>query len=117
MQCNQPAVFSIFKGDAKTMMLKAVYAGTGNPLDLTSCTEIVVNLPLAIGGFLQKKLSLSQVSITSPAVLGQFTCPISAVDSATLNLGELQNVDVTFTIGSTVMTVAFQQALSVFEVN
>jgi hypothetical protein len=38
------------------------------------------------------------------------------VISALLNLGELQNFDVTFTISGQVFTVRYFQALSVFEV-
>lgn len=106
--------FVIFTGDAKTLPLRIAYS-TGLPVDLTSCTEIVVNLPNADGTFTQLKLSLSQVAITSPALLGQFTTPISAVKSALLNIGELQNVDVTFTISGSPFTVRFYQALSVFE--
>lgn len=111
--------FSIFQGNTKTMYLKAVYAvcsGVGDPLDLTSCSEIVVNLPNADGTSTQLKLSEDEVAIISPATIGKFSVLISGAVSALLNVGELQNVDVTFTISGQVFTVAFLQALSVYEV-
>lgn len=115
--CCPPNVpFSIFTGDQKTLPLRIAYT-TGLPVDLTSCTEIVVNLPLAAGGFLQLKLSLSQVAIVSPALLGQITAVISSANSALLMVQEFQNVDVTFTISGNPMTVRFFQALSVFELD
>lgn len=112
--CNQ-IPFTIFLGDSKTLNLKAVYAVTDDPLDLTECTEIVVSLTNADGGILQLKLSLDQVTIASPPVLGKFMAPISSIQSALLNPGELQNFDVTFTISSAVFTVRYPNALSVFE--
>lgn len=112
-QCAQ--VFSIFTGDNKTLNAKAIYAVTDDPLDLTSCTEIVVNLPNADGSSLQLKLSLSQVSITGAPVLGKFAAPISTVQSNLLQPGELQSFDVTFTIASEIFTVRYQNALSVYE--
>jgi len=115
MSCSPQNIFTIFLGNAKTMNLKALYSGNLNPLDLTSCAEIDVSLPNADGTFLHLLLSLAEVVITSPAVLGQFTAPITSVQSALLNLGELQNFDVTFTISGNPMTVRYASALSVFE--
>lgn len=108
--------FLIYLGDAKTMPLKALYTETGDPVDLTSCTEIVVNLPLAANaGFLQLKYSLGQVNITSPPVLGKFTVPISAANSVNLNPDIEQNIDVAFTISGNTFTVRFYKALTVRE--
>lgn len=115
--CTPINVFSIFTGDAKTMSLRALYQETGQPVDLTAASEIVVNLPNADGSFLQLKLSLSAVTVTSPAVLGNFTAVISAVQSALLNIGELQNFDVTFTISGNPFTVRYYGSLSVFELD
>jgi hypothetical protein len=114
---QQSGPFSIFTGDAKTMPLRIASSDTGLPIDLTSCTEIVINLPNADGSFTQLKQSLSQVVIVSPALLGQITALITSVNSAKLNIGELQDVDVTFTIGGNPFTVRFYQALSVFELD
>lgn len=114
MNCQNP-VFTIFQGDAKTMKLRAAYKNTYLPFDLTSCTEIVVNLPKADGTFAQRKLSAGQVAITSPAVLGLFTCPIADDLSPLLNVGELQNVDVAFTVSGSQTTVRYYEALSVFQ--
>lgn len=113
--CTPINVFSIFTGDAKTMNLRAVYQDSGQPLDLTSASEIVVNLPNADGSILQLKLSLSAVTITSPAVLGNFTAAITSLQSALLNIGELQDFDVTFTISGSPFTVRYYGSLSVFE--
>lgn len=108
--------FTIFTGDSKTMPLKAVLGTcTGGPLDLTSCTEIDVALPNADGTFAHRLLSDGDVQITAPALLGKFTCTIPSDVSALLQPGELQNVDVTFTIAAKEFTVRFFAALSVFE--
>jgi hypothetical protein len=98
------------------MNIFAVYQRTLKPLDLTNCTEIVVNLPNADGSFSQLKLSLAQVAITSPAVLGSFTAGLNATNYPSPNIGEFQNIDVTFTISGAPITVRFQGALSVFQV-
>jgi hypothetical protein len=117
MSCNpcQKNVFSIFQGDNKTMPLKAVYSESGDPLDLTSCTEIVVSLPNEDGTLSTFKLSLSTVTITSPATIGKFSILVTTVISNLLNLGELQNFDVTFTISGQIFTVRYLNALSVLE--
>lgn len=120
--CNNISpVFSIFLGDAKTLTLVAVTSNGDaippyKPLDLTSCTEIVISLPNEDGSYLELKLSLSDVVIQSPAVLGTFSADIGAIDSALLNVGELQTFNVTFTIGAEVFTVPYTNALSVYEV-
>lgn len=112
-----PCPFTIYQGDAKTMLLKALQEfPAGDPLDLTSCTEIIVSLPKADGTILLRKLSLAEVVVTSPAVLGKFSVAISAINSALLNVGQLQTFDVTFTISGVVFTVPYFNALSVFEV-
>ncbi len=110
-----PNIFSIFTGDAKTMSLRALYQESGQPLDLTAATEIIVRLPNADGTTLLLKLTLGAVSITSPAVLGNFTALITALQSALLNIGEGQSFDVTFTISGNPFTVRYYAALSVFE--
>lgn len=100
------------------MNLKAVAGscGVGDPLDLTSATEISVALPLFDGSFSLRLLSLNQVTITSPALLGKFSVPIPTMISSQLLVGEFQSFDVTFTIASQVFTVRFEKALSVFEI-
>jgi len=108
-------VFTIFTGDAKTLSLKALYADSLNPLDLTTCTEIDIALPLAGGGFRHLLLTEEEVSVTSPAVLGKFSAPISDEDSLLLKVGELQSFDVTFTIGAEILSVKYANSLSVFE--
>lgn len=110
-----PPIFSIFLGDAKTVPMKLQYSDTGNPFDLTACSQIVVNLPNADGSFAQLNLS-SGVTIGLVPVLGQFTVAISSAVSALLNVGVAQNVDVTFTISSKPMTVRFLGCLTVNEV-
>jgi hypothetical protein len=108
-------VFRIFLGDASTMFLRVVDQFY-NPVDLTNCSQIVVNLLNADGSVTQLELSASQVSITSPPSIGNFSVPISSAVSALLNVGELQDVDVTFTISGQIFTVPFVQALSVLQV-
>lgn len=111
-----PNTFSIFTGDAKTISLRAVQGDcSGDPLDLTGCSEIDIALPNADGTFTHLLLSTSQVVIMTPAVLGKFSAAISSAVSAFLQPGEFQNINVTFTFGSDPFTVPFVQALSVFE--
>lgn len=115
-QCLPNKPFSIFTGDQKTMPLRVAYTN-GLPVDLTSCSEIVINLPNADGSFTQLKLSDTQVTILTPTLLGQFTALITSESSLLLNIGELQDIDVTFTIGGNPFTVRFYQAFSVFELD
>lgn len=111
----QSKVFTIFTGDTKTMSLKVIYAESGNPLDLTDCTAIDVALPKADGTFAHLTLAGGDVVITTPVLLGNLTALVQSAVSALLNVGEFQNVDVTFTIGGKPMTVRFFQALSVYQ--
>jgi hypothetical protein len=108
--------FNIFRGDVKTMYLKAVNAGCDEgPLDLTHCTEIDVALPNADGTFSHLLLSAGKVVVPAPAILGKFNAPISSIVSAPLNPGEFQTFNVTLTILGAKVTVPFRRALSVFE--
>lgn len=108
-------VFTIFRGDEKTLSLKALYDETLDPLDLTNCTEISIKLQNADGTFVDLLLTDTDVAITAPAVLGKFTALITSEVSALLQPGVEMTFDVTFTIGSEVMTVAYVGAISVFE--
>lgn len=110
-----PTVFTIFTGDDKTMNLKAVYADSGDPLDLTDCTEISIPLPNADGTFRTLLKSLGEVQIASPEVLGKFSATITSSVSALMKVGEFQSFDVTFTIDSLKTTVGYPQALTVFQ--
>lgn len=111
-------VFTIFTGDNKTMSMKIVQGScSGDPVDLTGCTEIDVALPNADGTFSHRLLSDAQVTILSPEVLGKFTVTIPTIVSDLLNIGELQNIDVTFTIEGEPITVRFYDCFSVFELN
>jgi hypothetical protein len=114
-----PEVFEIFQGDAKVLPLRALYQGSALPFDLTLATEIVVMLPLAAaGGYLQLKLSLSQVSIVGDPKLGQFQAPISTVNSLLLQTGTFQDVFAVLTISGSLnspFTVPFAKCFSVFE--
>lgn len=106
--------YTIFLGDEKPMYL-VVRLPNGTPYDLTSCTELVISLPKADGTFAQLKLSDNDVTIQSPAVLGEFSAIITSDISELLQVGELQSFDVTFTVGSEINTVRYANALSVFE--
>lgn len=112
--CNQNGPFEIFTGQDKTMSMKVQNQATGTPFDLTSCSAIRVSLPNADGTFTTLTLTTG-VAITSPAVLGGFTVAISHTVSALLNVGLLQNIDVSFTISGLVTVVRFFQALTVLE--
>ncbi len=109
-----PAVYTIFLGDEKPMYL-VVRLPNGTPYSLESCTELVISLPKADGTFAQLKLSDNEVTIQSPAVLGEFSANITTEISELLQVGELQSFDVSFTTGSEINTVRYLNALSVFE--
>lgn len=97
------------------MNLKLVQAGVGgSPVDLTTCTEIDIALPKEGGGFTHLKLSDDEVEIVGSPLLGKFSAAISSEVSATLKVGQLQNLDVTFTIGADALTIRFAAALSVY---
>ncbi len=108
--------FTIYLGDQKTMYLRAVNETYyGIPLDLSSCDEIDIALPNADGTFAHRLLSEAEVSITSPAILGQFSTSIPSAVSALLNPGLGQSIEVTFTIGAQIFTVGYFGALNVRE--
>lgn len=108
-------IFEIFTGDDKVMNLKAIYKENADPLDLTSCTEIVITLPKNDGTFVTLKLTTGKVAILSPAVLGKFTATIDSAVSALLQVGAAQNFDVTFTIAGKVFTVRYYESLTVLQ--
>lgn len=109
--------FKIFLGDAKTIYLNLVKDACcgGGPVDLTNCSEIALSLPNQDGSTTVLLKSTGAVVITAPAVLGGFSALISSLASAALNVGTLQPLDVTFTIGGEIFTVRFDGALSVYE--
>lgn len=118
MNCATPGqlpVFSIFTGDQKVMSLAAVYTNFGGPLDLTTCTEIVIALPNADGTYVLLTLTGTDITIATPTVLGRFSATIQSAVSLLLNIGELQTFNVTFTINGVVFTVPYIASLSVFE--
>lgn len=110
-----PNVFTLYLGDVKTLNLKALFASNLSPLNLTDCTEIDIALPNSDGTLTHRLLTLGQVVIESPAILGGFHTAISSLISSALNVGELQSFCVTFTIAGEVITVPYLQALSVFQ--
>lgn len=109
--------FEIFLGDDRTQSLKALYDCTLNPVDLTSCTEITVLLPLAAGGFTSGlTLTGGQVVISGDPQLGDFGVEISSVVSALLQIGALQDFYVRFVIGGKPFTLPYRQGVSIFDV-
>lgn len=117
MNCGTNQPFEIFTGQDKTISLRVIDGATGLPLDLTDCTEIIVSLPNADGTFTNLALSDTQVLITSPAILGGFTAPITNEVSSILNVGVLQSFNVSFTISGLVTIVNFFQGLNVLQTN
>ncbi len=105
--------FVIFTGDSKLLTLAAKYQDSQDPLDLSTCTEIAVTLPLASGLTQTFLLSLAQVSILGSPLLGKFTVQITSLISVLLNPDEEQDIDVTFTIGGAPFTVRYYRALTV----
>lgn len=93
-------VFKYYMGDTDIINGTAIFSDTLKPLDLTDCTEISVVLPNAGGTSTVLLLSLSQVEITTPALLGGWSAPVSATLWPMPNPGELQTFFVTFTTTS-----------------
>lgn len=114
--CCPTNVFTIFTGDAKTMSMKLNYAQNGNPVDLSACTAIVANFVNADGTIAQVTMASGAISITSPAILGQFGVFISSAVSALFVVACEQNVDVTFTISGNTFTVRYYGILTVNQV-
>jgi hypothetical protein len=110
--CPQP--FCIYTGEDKTIALLVKYQN-GAPFDLTECSEISIGLPNADGTRTTLLLSLGQVVIVSPTNLGNFTALITNQVSSLLNVGELQNIYVSFTVDGVITAVIYNQALNVFE--
>lgn len=114
---DSPNVFSIFRGNAKTAYFLVQNADNNfAPVDLTNCSEITVSLLASDGTVITLNLSDEDIIITQPSNLGAFSAAFSAEVSALLNVGEFQNIDVTFTILTEVFTVRYYRSLSVFEV-
>lgn len=110
-------IFTVFLGDVKPLPLKAMYPGTYNPLDLTECTNIVVNITNTDGSVLQLSLEENEVTITGNPELGQFIANFTAEQSADFLVGELQNIDVTFTIAGEPMTIRYYNCFTVLQVS
>lgn len=120
--CNS---FSLFLGDAKTLIMKATQphctcdrvtnsCPDNDPIDLTAVTNISIALPNADGSFANLTLLATQVVVVT-ATQGIFSAAISSAVSALLMTGLLQDINVTFTFGSAINTVVFPQVLSVLE--
>jgi hypothetical protein len=117
--CCPPPVFELFQGDAVQMNLQVIQGTL--PYDLTSATDINVQLPLTAGGVTSLKLSASppEVVIQSPTNWGLFNVPAAAIGaiSSGLMVGELQDFAVTFTFASGPVTVLYRAGLTVNQVN
>jgi hypothetical protein len=109
-------IFSMFLGDVIPLPLKAMYAQTYNPLDLTDCTEIVVSITNADGTQLQLTLTDNDVTIVGNPMLGQFVANWTSAESALFLVGPNQNIDVVFTIGSETVTIRYMNCFSVYQV-
>jgi hypothetical protein len=107
--------FKIFLGDADTMYCRLVDS-VFNPIDLTNCTEITANFPNADGSYATLLLTDSDIAITDPPVLGSFSIPLTSEITSLLNVGQYQDLNITFNIGGQTFTVPYMEALSVFEV-
>lgn len=114
------ATFTIFLGDNKPIYLRVNYAGVdgaplGDPVDLTTCTEIIMSLPKADGTFAQLKLTDNDITIED-ARLGKYMAQIDEVTSALLQVGPFQTFTVQFTFADdTIYGVDYYQGLSVVE--
>lgn len=107
------SIFTYYVGDSKTLTFKALFQNNLSPLDLTDCEEIAVNLPNADGTSTQLLLSEDQVIVATPTNLGQASATITATLWPNPNVGELQSLDVTYTISGLVTTVRFPAMLTV----
>ncbi len=120
MTACAPASYNIFLGDDAPMYLRVNYPGQngeplGDPVDLTTCTEIVVSFPNADGTFAQLTLTDNQVTIEN-AVLGKYSVQISSAVSQLFQVGPLQTFTVQFTFADgLIKSVDYPQGLTVLE--
>ena len=108
-------VFNMFLGDDEPLPLMALL-GNLTPLDLTLCTQIIVYMPNADGSFLELSFTNEGVTLTSPTVLGQFVAEWTSMQSELFMVGELQSIDVSFTIAGKQQTIRFPNCISIFQV-
>lgn len=81
-------MINIVRGQTKTLKFKLRGKTSGNPIDLTGSTEIVVTLPLETpeGTFLAKKLSLVELSVGTDPKLGEVSVISDLTTAETLTL-------------------------------
>ncbi len=80
-------MINILRGQTKGITLKLRGLVSGDPLDLTGATEIIVSLPLAVAGtFLTKTLTDNEVDLGSDLKLGIVTVTPDLTGVETLTL-------------------------------
>jgi hypothetical protein len=110
---STPQPEEIIQGGDKLLQIKLWDVANKKPYDLTSATEVVAILPItASPTYLEKRLSLSQVTVDS-AVLGEATIILGPSDTSSLTPGANISFEVRITIAGKVQPVQFLQALNV----
>lgn len=72
----------ILQGTSAVITIYLSDGDSGKPRDLTAVTEIIASVPAAAGGCVLAKLSLSQITILSPATSGGFNINFTAAMTA-----------------------------------
>lgn len=104
---------AIIKGEDKNLVLKFTDEN-GDLLDLTTITEINAKFAKSDGSILERKLSLTEVSVLS-ALGGKIQVTLTDANTALLKSGQRQSFTVVLDFGATRRVVNFNNALDVFD--
>jgi hypothetical protein len=103
----------IVKGSYKEIIVR-LKNSDGDPIDLSSATEIEACFPAADGS--EVMLSLTDTTITlMSGVLGKFKLILSSVNSALLLAATNRTLEVSYTIGGNITKIQLPLAYSVVE--
>lgn len=115
MNCLEltPQTETVVQGQDLSLNVRLVTADPGDPFDLTSASEIVAvfastQAPL----YIEKKLSMSQITIASAAG-GRFLVLLSPADTNLFPINAQASFEVRVTIAGKITTIQFLNALNV----
>ena len=103
--------FTIIKGEERTLPLQFTKPD-GSPYSLNTPSEIILKFKKQDKTILQKKLSLSEVTVLNDT-LGKVTVILQEADTALLMEGERMDIGADITNGTTTRKAIFKGALTV----
>ena len=102
---------NIIQGEDRLVKI-TLFRGECVPYDLSTVTEITAMFRKQDGGYLVKKLSLLEVSISNPAA-GKIQISLSDIDTSELRVAKNQDFKIQIDIGAETRIVKFQDCLTV----